>query len=130
MLNILDAIEVGQVATDEQKQIAESIQLDRRFVYPHIVASVPPSMENLSQSDIDSLEETIREYGHRTFGELRALSHETPAYRKAWAASSKGSHPMEFEDFFEEDEAALVDVREEMIENDKLRKAFPEPTWL
>ena len=41
-----------------------------------------------------------------------------------------GSVRMRFEDFFDEDEAALAGVLEEMIENCKLREAFPDPAWL
>ncbi len=37
---------------------------------------------------------------------------------------------MKYEAFFEEEEEALAGVKEEMIENAKLRELFPEPTWL
>ncbi len=37
---------------------------------------------------------------------------------------------MKYEAFFEEEEEALAAVKEEMIENAKLKELFPEPTWL
>ena len=34
---------------------------------------------------------------------------------------------MRFEDFFAEDENALAEAKEEMLEDDALKKVFPEP---
>jgi hypothetical protein len=55
-----------------------------------------------------------------------------PAYKQAWESKTAGSSmaTMKYEAFFEEEEEALAGVKEEMIENAKLRELFPEPTWL
>jgi hypothetical protein len=48
------------------------------------------------------------------------------AYRKAWderVVDAKQS-PMDFEDFFDEDPDAILGAKDEMLENDLIRKAF------
>jgi uncharacterized phage-associated protein len=130
LLDLLDAVEAGNLQSDEIRELAAAFSLDRRFVYPRLRPVERPRIENLSESDIESINDTIREHGRKSFAELRALTHEIPAYKTAWGARTLGSVPMQFEQFFDEDESALVGTKEEMIENDRLRAAFPEPAWL
>ncbi len=55
----------------------------------------------LSESDIECLDDAIKTYGRLTFAALEQLSHDEPAYKKAWAqkrASAKRSTPMPLED--------------------------------
>ena len=62
--------------------------------------------------------------------ELRAITHELPAWEKAWESRGNGrSAAMNFEDFFEEDEEAIPGAREEALENSALRSVFPEAGW-
>jgi uncharacterized phage-associated protein len=132
VLDILDAIEGGTTRTDEAVELAAALNLDRRFQYPRLTAAQRPSVKNLSESDMEVLNEIIREFGMRSFTQLRHLTHDMPAYEKVWEDPDRcgGSVRMRFEDFFDEDEAALAGVLEEMIENCKLREAFPDPAWL
>jgi uncharacterized phage-associated protein len=132
VLDILDAIERETTLNDEAVELAAALSLDRRFRYPRLSAVERPRLKNLSESDIEVLNEIIREHGMRSFTQLRHLTHDMPAYEKVWEDPSRigGSVPMRFEDFFEEDEAALAGVLEEMIENCKLHEAFPDPAWL
>lgn len=130
MLDLLDSVEAESGTTREAIELAKAIVLDRSFRYPHIQRNEPPHLENLSTSDIESLSEVIREFGGKSFTELRRLTHEMPAYLEAWETRTCGSSPMRFETFFEEEESALAGVKEEMIENSKLRAIFPEPAWL
>ncbi len=64
-------------------------------------------------------------HGKKTFSELWRLTHDIPAHKNAWADKPDSSNPMAFEDLFEEDDEALTGAFEEMIENSKLREAFP-----
>ena len=90
-----------------------------------LVWKVPVSWEiELADSAYAEIKEYIKPVDDpRLTAELRALTHETVAYQRAWSGkpSDKGSAPMAFEDFFEEDADAIAGAREEMFENDAVR---------
>jgi uncharacterized phage-associated protein len=132
LLDLLGEVESGKTTSPEAVELTKALSLDRRFNYPHICAIQNPDLEQLSVSDIESLDDIVREYGGRSFAELRGLTHEMPAYKLAWDSKTVGANsaPMKYETFFEEEEESLVGVKEEMIENAKLRALFPEPAWL
>lgn len=121
ILKRLDALEQNR-----DNELAKHLSLDRSFQYPRIKAKADPDMEQFSKSDLNALDRAATLFGKKTFAELKALTHEMPAYRKAWQARGEGkdSVKMDFSDFFEEDEEAVAGVFEEMIENDQLRKTF------
>ena len=129
--SILDEVEKGNISNPETAEMASTIELDRRFEYPHLNATKAADLDELSETDIDALDAVIRDFGARTFTELRSLTHEMPAYERAWSSKTKPNHAwMRFEDFFREDECSLAGAQKEMLENDALRKAFPDPAWL
>ena len=132
LLDLLSEIESGKTTSPEAKELSSALSLDRRYTYPHVGGIEKPDLAQLSESDVEALDEVVREYGRRTFTELRGLTHEMPAYKLAWESKTVGSSvaTMRYEAFFEEEEEALAGVKEEMIENAKLRALFPEPTWL
>ncbi len=116
----LDALEEGK-----DRQLADILQLDRSFTYPRVSANALIGMENLSESDRAALDRTVRLFGGLTFAQLRSVTHEMPAYEKAWARRGDANRsPMAFEEFFEEDEEAVVGAFEEMVETDLLNRAF------
>jgi len=129
ILDLLDAAQSGVIKTEREAEIAACIRFDRSFEYPPIHALEPPDLDDLSESDIESLDAIVQEHGHKSFTELRNLTHGMPAYEKAWSGRSGASAPMSFELFFEEDEDAVAGVVEEVIENGEIRKVFPEPAW-
>lgn len=107
--------------------LSSALTIDATFRYPRFRPNEPLDFDNLSQSDFEALDETVARHGSKTFDELKVLTHEMAAYQKAWAKrGNKGSAPMDFEDFFEEDSDAVAGVLEEAIEDSQLRKAFPE----
>lgn len=73
--------------------------------------------EALSESDLKTLDTIVERYGHRTFDQLYEITHEAPAYAKAWARRQGNRSLMEFEDFFEGDPDAIKGVREELLES-------------
>jgi uncharacterized phage-associated protein len=98
---------------------------ESNFQYPRLTALRDADPMQLSESDIESLDRVVEEYGESSFLRLRALTHETPAYENAWEArSNAASNRMAFEDFFEEDASAILGAKEEMLENSELRAAF------
>jgi uncharacterized phage-associated protein len=122
-LTLLNGLENGQ-----DNPLARMFDLNRVYRYPRLVPKGEPDMELLSRSNTQSLDEVADAHGRKSFAELKALTHELAAYKKAWARPRHGdSAPMDFEDFFSEDEDAIAGAFEEMLENDELRKAFPEP---
>jgi uncharacterized phage-associated protein len=105
------------------KDLGEVFKLDVRFKYPRLVGTRDADLEALSQTDLQVLNETIEEFGNKGFDELKALTHEMVAYKKAWKDdTSAKSFPMSFEDFFEQDEDAVKGTLEEMKENLQLRR--------
>src|ERR1017187_24015 len=130
LLALLDEIEDG-ATSPEAIEVSGALDLDRRFQYPRLLPKRKPDLSQLSESDIEALDSTVHAFGTMTFAQLRALTHETPAYEKAWSERLPQTNRgiMKFEDFFEEDGDARSGVQEEMIENSALRKAFPDPAW-
>ena len=112
--------------TAETDQFAKALNIDRRYRYPRFTTNIKPNLETLSVSERRALEHIVTEYGKKTFDELKALTHEMPAYKNA-RARVKGVEAvqMRYEDFFEEDPDAIAGALDEMIENHRLRIAFP-----
>lgn len=123
-LSLLTAFERGD-DDEDVRQLAQFVALDRRFSHPHFQTIRQRGVECLSLSDVKAIEEVIRGHGQKTFQELRALTHEFEAYKRAWAGGTEKRALMSFEDLFEdEDPDALEGAREEMLENASLREAL------
>ena len=59
----------------------------------------------LSKSDMKVLEETVREYGRKSFRQLYDLTHEHEGYKRAWAKKGgRKSSPIHFEDLIDNSE--------------------------
>jgi len=128
ILNLLDEVIKGDFAdrmtTADAKRLAESVEVERIYHNPHFRAIKDASAGVLSVSDIGAIDAVVYEYGNKTFGELKSMTHELYAYKKAWSERSNNAPPISYEDLFEEDDEALEGAREEMIENHQLRNAF------
>lgn len=124
LLNQLIRTEDPSKADIEIQKMGEVLGLDRKFQYPRFVskAKLTPKETNvLSKSDIEALDHIIRNFGNKSFIELKSLTHSVYAYRKAVEELSD----LRYEDFFEEDADAIEGAFEEMLENDEISKAFP-----
>jgi uncharacterized phage-associated protein len=114
---------LNDVEQERGERLATLIALDRKFSYPRLSAKETYGIENLSDSDVMALNYVIEKFGKMNWLELRALTHELPAYKKAWEHRGDAKRvPMVFEDFFEEDEDAIAGTFEEMLESDALGK--------
>lgn len=73
-----------------------------------VVAQAKKLIEDcLSQSDIETIDEIVANYGGKSFDELYKITHATPAYYKAWARrGDANSSIMLFDEFFEGDPQA------------------------
>ena len=118
--------EIGRAKNENAKRLAKSISLDKTFQYPRLQITGRLDSLQLSLSDTQSLDRILDRYGNMSFSQLRRIAHDTTAYDNAWGKKpeTQDAFPMTFEDFFEDDENALSGVKEEMIENDSLRKTF------
>ena len=128
MLNIAKDFTSSQPRDPRSVELGETIGLDRTFQHPRFTARQEFTISALSKSDLETLKEIVARYGNKSFDELKVLTHEMIAYKKAWEKrGASASERMAFEDFFEEDEDAVAGAREEMIENSEMTDAFPEP---
>ena len=112
--------------TPEGNRLAKVLAVERRYQYPRFTANAAPDLEVFSESERRALDHVIAQHGRRSFDELKALTHEMPAYKKA-RARVKGARAvfMRYVDFFEEDPDAIAGALDEMLETHRLRTAFP-----
>ncbi len=132
--NLLDAFEAANSQYEGVDCMLQMFELDRRYEYPRLkkrpIVKPQSMVDLLSESDVQVLEECIRQLGGLTFSELRAISHDQPAYVNAWQKrGTSDSHPMSFEDFFEDDQDSIAGVKDGMIEDFMIRRRFQEPVF-
>ena len=115
--------------TPQGKCLEKSLAIDTSYQLPRFSARTEFDADQLSQSDILAIDETLLQFGEKSFEELSAITHAMAAYDKAWR--SKGmfskSARMKFEDFFEDDAGAIAGAKEEMIEDYHLKRSFAKP---
>jgi uncharacterized phage-associated protein len=122
-LNMLNQALAGAEPADSL--LSGAVTINRTFANPHFEAKDFRLGDFLSESDLEALNSIAQTYGGKTFSELRRITHDMPAYNKAWHEDRPHDSPrMAFEDFFEEDDEAIQGALEEMTENAGLRKAF------
>jgi len=114
------------VNSEALKTLSDLIEVDDHYHYPRLASKGIVEPQVLSASEIEALDRVAMLHGNKSFGELRALTHEMPAYSKAWEAKPADARfaPMCYEDFFEEDSDALAGAMEEMLENWEIQEAL------
>ena len=100
--------------------------MNRNFRHPRFRATQSFKQYALSTSDMEALQAVADKYGMKSFDELKALTHEMVANKRAWNSEGRivNNPTMAFEDFFEEEDDALSGAFEDMLETDALRKVF------
>lgn len=126
ILDMLNSV-IEEGANSPQRMLFENVVIDHKFEQPQFSARDFRLGDFLSDSDIEALDAVIEAHGRKAFSELRAMTHELPAYKTAWDHRTNGSPRMEFEDFFEEDDDAIQGAYEAMIEDFRLREAVAGP---
>jgi uncharacterized phage-associated protein len=126
ILDIVEKVVAGDVLDPQAASLAEALELDRQYQHPRFKAKAAFDAIHLSQSDVMALDHVIAGFGAMGFAELKAITHEMAAYKKAWRGKPEGRNAvdMSFEEFFEEDSDAVAGAKEEMLEDDLLRKFF------
>jgi|HubBroStandDraft_5_1064220.scaffolds.fasta_scaffold111638_2 uncharacterized phage-associated protein len=124
-LNLMNALIQDSFKDDRVAAMSRHLVLDRAYSNPRFsLRQELPLEEFLSASDLTSLEITVAAHGHKSFDELKALTHEMPAYKRAWQGRENQAPTIGYEDLFLEDSDAIEGALQEMIEDDDLRKAF------
>jgi uncharacterized phage-associated protein len=115
--------------TKEARALADALTIDASYQLPRFSSRAAFDADQLSQSDILALEQTLQQFRDKSFEELSAITHAMAAYDKAWKSRRlfRKSAPMKFEDFFDDDAGAIAGAKEEMIENHHLQKTFAKP---
>jgi uncharacterized phage-associated protein len=121
-LDALNALLGAETVSVRSREIAEKlsqhIALDERYRNKHFLSSHRIDAERaLSPSDIEAIRAVVEQHGGKSFEELKAMTHELFAYKKAWGDRDCDNPTMRFEDLFVEDPDAIEGAFEEMIEN-------------
>jgi uncharacterized phage-associated protein len=130
--NLLDALEGDVRGYPELAALSQYVYLDRSFLHPRMLSRGACGLieQQLSESDVEVLTRIVDLFGNRSFTELRGITHELPAWEKAWESrGNANSADMSYEDFFDEDEDTIPGAKEEAVENSALRNYFPEAGW-
>ena len=123
-LDLMNALIQEDYRDSRVVTLAKHVQLDRAYTHPRFSLRESLPLEDfLSPSDLTALEQTIATHGHKSFDELKALTHEMPAYKKAWADRDNNAPTIGYEDLFLEDSDAIQGALEEMVEDDQLRES-------
>jgi uncharacterized phage-associated protein len=125
-LNIIDGVIGGQLLIPEVASLSEATELDRQYENPRFKAKAAYDASKLSQSDLMAIDHVVADFASMGFAELKAITHSMVAYKRAWAEKpqDRNAADMDFEAFFDEDSDAVAGAREEMLEDDLLRKRF------
>jgi uncharacterized phage-associated protein len=111
--------------SDPARRLSAQLTINKTKPVPELSSVSSFDKDQLSVSDIKALDYVILTFGNLPFSKLRKITHDMAAYDNAWRSKgNRESVPMKFEDFFEGDEDAVLEVREEVIENQVLDKVF------
>jgi len=102
--------------------LAEYLDVDRSGEYPRFVAKKDPDANTLSLSDIEVLDDTLRQLGRMSALELRQLAHEQPEIQyadKERARLRTGSVPIPLNLFFDEGSDAAMRRHVEDAQEDR-----------
>jgi uncharacterized phage-associated protein len=118
----------GEMHEQEQvRTLASHLSIDRRYEHPRFKAARPVDYAYfLSPVELNALDEVVASHGRKSFDELYTLTHEMPAYKKAWEDPDRSSRNprMSFEDLFTNDSEAIAGAKEEMLEDYEMRQAL------
>jgi uncharacterized phage-associated protein len=109
------------------RTLAGHLSVDRRYANPRFqVARQVDYGYFLSPVELNALDEVVAAHGRKSFDELYTLTHEMPAYKKAWEDPARSSRNplMSFEDLFTNDSEAIAGAQEEMVEDYEMRQTL------
>jgi uncharacterized phage-associated protein len=125
-LNEMDfAVETdAEVKSKHQGLFNQILQVDRSGRYPRFELKNDGllNMSVFSQSDIETLDQVLADYGHIPAGRLSELTHEEECWKAANARRPHGSSvAMAYEDFFDEEHRPVLDLAlQQQVEADEL----------
>lgn len=126
LLDDLESVTVKGNDTDDPQvlELVRSLAV-REVPYPEYEPQEAPDLDVLSESDRMVLDQVAAEHGHKTSQELKDLTHDMAAYRRAWRKNPcQRKLPMRFEDFFAETPDRMAFLKE-IQEHQFLSEVFP-----
>lgn len=127
VLDTLSELESGTFRTLTATEAAEVLEFKALPGHDHpcLVPKAGLDERALSGSDLEVLNYVADRFGRASFDDLYHVTHDTPAYRRAWERrGDAAASEMDFQDFFQADPDAVEGVLQELVENDSLRKAL------
>lgn len=134
VLGLLDglekvALEGDAPNSDEVAELSRCLEVIN-LAHPTYRAVVAPDYDFLSKTDLMALVNTLSEHGHKTFDELKVLTHGMRAYTNAWRSNGlQKKFPMPFEYFFA-DTPGKAGFLKELEEDQLILRKFSEPVEL
>jgi uncharacterized phage-associated protein len=109
---LIDPVEVED---PERKQALDRLEvyrgLVRQYSYPVLRARRDPDLTVFSESEIEALEATLKEYGDKKARALVDITHQHRAYKRADAGRAAGSSTELPYEFFFEDAPEATNIR-------------------
>jgi uncharacterized phage-associated protein len=127
ILDALSELESGNVGSQTGQEVSRVLEFKQLSGHEHpcLTPKVKLDEGDLSESDLETLNYVADCYGQFTFDQLYQLTHKTPEYQKAWDKRGGAlAVTMDFQDFFQADPKANQAVLQELVEDDRLRKAL------
>ena len=120
------ALEGDAPNSDEVAELSRCIEVTN-LSHPTYRAVIAPDFDFLSKTDLLALDNIVAEHGHKSFDELKDLTHGMRAYTDAWRPNRlQKNFPMPFEYFFADalDKASFL---EELEEDQLIMRKFSHP---
>lgn len=129
LLDGLESVTIEGDDTEDPKvlELVKSLCVGE-IPYPVYQPREAPDMDALSETDLIVLDHVAAEHGSKEFKQLKDLTHEMAAYKRAWRDDqNRKRFAMKFEDFFVETPDRL-DLLADIKEKHLLEEIFPDTT--
>lgn len=103
-------IENSWLSPDYLEEVSNSLRIDK-VPYSKVTALRRPTMEYFSRTDIECLKKALKEYGHKSFDELKRITHEEKCY-----IETDLNQPIDYLLMIDDDNPHRDDIIKEMSE--------------
>lgn len=108
---IYDLITENSWLNPEYLQLMSESLIIQKSPYPKIASLREPNMEFFSETDIDCLKESLEEYGNKSFGELKDMTHDEKCYLETGS-----KQPIDYTLMIDDDNPNRDEIIQEMSE--------------
>jgi len=115
---LITPLELSGIGQAEVARLEQYLEVDFGDFYPTIRARRDPDLSVLSESDIEALDFTIKNYGNKSVTGLRKASHRERAWKEAVG------HWMDYRMFFDPKDSSQTELLEYIEEQQELESAL------